>query len=461
MYIVQSDTSCAYFCLIGEDFSDDSDNTANTGSKEEDDDTSTDSTDSLGQQVKSKEEAIPSDAFELFKFWMPRIWEYYKPQLLNDVVRVSYLLSPDPVIMAFASKPENRDPEDRLACERLICNMFVPNNILRKEEREQEEARLIDKFWQEHNDFWTKQGYFKSRHIWITAENPDCLAHEWHKNYSSPFTEVLGRLGCKTSSNLLGIGEAERHWKVTKRNKGGHRANLSTEKTKKQAAIAAAYSHEKSSLRRKANQKAGKLYEDKDFTQFHGKGLWEERKRIPIRLFRAWYEGWESMQFKSKGDDRFAAALSAKYGGLKFHDVDGPLNGFPSAVNGFTLEDNCCVLWKLNEDASEKPVKGYGYKYCILLCFPGYDINEPYDRQPQKFWSLQELYKGCDFYGMVEDYYKQHPEEAEEIGLKIYRNDGVIDEMSESEAFKIAEKRMSVSSDGNKNVEKQKKKRRV
>jgi hypothetical protein len=120
--------------LIGEDFSDDSDNTVGRGSDEEDDDASNDSTDSLGQQVKSKEEAIPGDAFKLFKFWMPRIWEHYKPRLLNDVVRVSYLLSPDPTIMAFASKPENRDPEDRLACERLICNMFVPNNILRKEE---------------------------------------------------------------------------------------------------------------------------------------------------------------------------------------------------------------------------------------------------------------------------------------------------------------------------------------
>ncbi len=94
VYIVQSDTSC--------DFSDDSDKTAGTGSKEEDDDTSTDSTDSLGQQVKSKEEAIPSDTFESFKFWMPRMWDYYKPQLLNDVVCVSYLLSPDPAIMAFA-----------------------------------------------------------------------------------------------------------------------------------------------------------------------------------------------------------------------------------------------------------------------------------------------------------------------------------------------------------------------
>jgi hypothetical protein len=63
---------------------------------------------------------------------------------------------------------------------------------------------------------------------------------------------------------------------------------------------------------------------------------------------------------------------------------------------------------------------------------------------------------------MVEDYYKQHPEEAEEIGLKIYRNDGVIDEMTELEAYKIAQKRMQVSSDGEKTtVDKQKKKRRV
>ncbi len=101
--------------MLGEDFSDDSDNNVDRGSEEEDDDTSTDSTASLRQQVKPKQEAIPSDAFGLFKFWMPRIWDYYKPQLLNDVVRVSYLLSPDPAIMAFASLPENRDPKDRLA----------------------------------------------------------------------------------------------------------------------------------------------------------------------------------------------------------------------------------------------------------------------------------------------------------------------------------------------------------
>ena len=62
----------------------------------------------------------------------------------------------------------------------------------------------------------------------------------------------------------------------------------------------------------------------------------------------------------SDEEDNIPLSVTAKYGGLRFYDIDSPLNGFPSAVNGFTLEDNCCVLWKLNEDASEKPVKGYG-----------------------------------------------------------------------------------------------------
>ena len=62
---------------------------------------------------------------------------------------------------------------------------------------------------------------------------------------------------------------------------------------------------------------------------------------------------------------------------------------------------------------------------------------------------------------MVEDYYTEHPEEAEKIGLKIYKNDGVIDEMTESEVYNIAVKRMRKSNDGEKTVDKQKKKRRV
>ena len=69
------------------------------------------------------------------------------------------------------------------------------------------------------------------------------------------------------------------------------------------------------------------------------------------------------------------------------------------------------------------------------------------------------MYKGCDFYSMVEDYYKQHPEEAEEMGLNIYRNDGVIDEMTELEAYDTGTKRMNSLQGGKQGVTKKKRKR--
>ena len=78
-----------FISLTGDYLSDESDDTKDGGSNDDDDDdddASVDSTDSLGQHVKSTDEAIPHDAFEILKFWMPQIWEYYKPHLLNDVV---------------------------------------------------------------------------------------------------------------------------------------------------------------------------------------------------------------------------------------------------------------------------------------------------------------------------------------------------------------------------------------
>ena len=73
--------------MTGDYLSDESDDIEDGGS-DDDDDASADSTDSLRQHVKSSDEAIPGDAFEVFKFWMPPIWEYYKLCLFNDVVRV-------------------------------------------------------------------------------------------------------------------------------------------------------------------------------------------------------------------------------------------------------------------------------------------------------------------------------------------------------------------------------------
>jgi hypothetical protein len=40
---------------------------------------------------------------------------------------------------------------------------------------------------------------------------------------------------------------------------------------------------------------------------------------------------------------------------------------------------------------------------------------------------------------MIQDYYKQHPEEAEDIGLRIYTDDGIVDELTEKEAVQAGE----------------------
>ena len=83
------------------------------------------SSESFSQGI-SKDDDGPHDAFDSFRFWMPKIWEHYQPQLLSDIVRVAYLLSPDPLVMAHSADKENIDPQDRLAMENLIRKMFVP-----------------------------------------------------------------------------------------------------------------------------------------------------------------------------------------------------------------------------------------------------------------------------------------------------------------------------------------------
>jgi hypothetical protein len=70
-------------------------------------------------------------------------------------------------------------------------------------------------------------------------------------------------LACFVCFKPLGIGEAERNWKAIKMNKSGQQAHLSQ---KKQAIIRSAFSNLKSSMRRDKAQRAGKLWNDEDYT---------------------------------------------------------------------------------------------------------------------------------------------------------------------------------------------------
>ena len=67
------------------------------------------------------------------------------------------------------------------------------------------------------------------------------------------------------------------------------------------------------------------LWSDKDFEYCkldeHWQGnITEEVSIEPKRIFRAYLENWEDVQFNRKGDDIHAAWVLAKYEGLGFYD---------------------------------------------------------------------------------------------------------------------------------------------
>ena len=354
-----------------------------------------------------------------FCFQMTRWWRYYKPKLLSDYVRVAYLLCPHPTIIEHAKK--NRDPKDDEAVDRLIEKLFVPSTEVDDFKRMSMSAKLLDKFWTELKEFRCKQGVFSSEKIWFLAKQDSTKAFDWHYKYTLGSTEVLGKLACIVTSQLCGIGEAERHWKANKRQLVGMRARLGPLKTKMQASISAAYSHKRSTLQRMAASKAGKLWEDDDFEtckfDAYCVGNILPREKSITRVFRAWCEDWEKTRFTSMGCKNFEPQFSKKYGGLMFADAD------EDGKIGWTMEDNCvqrCYKSKQKKTVLE-PVQGYKYYYALLVCFDGFDTDKPYSKQDEDLWDLWELLGSADFYEIVSEYYK------ESANVKVYQ-EGECDE---------------------------------
>jgi hypothetical protein len=354
--------------------------------------------------VKESEEE-PAGRNDCFKTECLKWWNHYKPRLLPDIVRVAYLLSPNPKIMEHALA--NRDAEDYNAAERLLDKMMLPSNQTDDWSKMVASADLLDTFLSELQDFQMKRGVFSNQKIWLIASRPDCNAAQWHAKYSLPHTKVLGKFACRVCSKMIGTGEAERNWKQMKRQSKGSRGKLTQEKQKMQGTIAAAYCHEKGEARRLMAQKAGELWDDADFQECkfgeYCEGDIVPRPSTPNRIFRAWNESWERMQFKSNGCDLFAAKFSEKYGGLRFKDVD------KDGRVGYTLKDNCAVLQKCYKGKDKRteilPQKGFGWYYALLVCYDGYDPEQFYHQQSNELWELFELPAFDDFYEMVVEYY--------------------------------------------------------
>ena len=347
------------------------------------------------------------------------VWEHYKPRLLTNGARVAYLCSPNPTIIAHSEA--HKDALNHIAVEEFIKRVILPRRLQSGEDPNVTLAKLVDKFWEEREDYVKRWGFFSRASIWITAGDPKTVSYEWHKRYSVPATEVFGLCACLSCSLVLGCGQAERHWKAMKMQKTGKRTNLGAEKTKKQSVICAAFARQKNETQQKQAQCAGVLWTDEDFEYCkldeycHGNIL-EDLTIEPTRVFHAYLEDWEDCQFGSKGDDVHAARVSAKYEGLGFYDEDHDRTGKFHEIDCAMLTK--CVKKGPLKTTTQKAGNGLGYFYTVLGTYQGFDPVLNLECQSELLYDKFERY--WDFYEMVIDYYAKYPDHE----LKIVKKDG-------------------------------------
>ena len=171
---------------------------------------------------------------------------------------------------------------------------------------------------------------FKDQVRWNSPDVDKGNSAVWHEMYSLPYTEVLGFVACRTTSKILGMGSAERHWGDVKHLKSGKRSHLGAEKTEKQSMIYTKAKLDKAKVLRDEMDKIDSAVdawgdEDEKFDLGLEKfGVDIEALKpppVPKRLFRCWIEDWEAPLLK-KNDPVAKAKLLEKYHGLVFQDID-------------------------------------------------------------------------------------------------------------------------------------------
>ena len=156
--------------------------------------------------------------------------------------------------------------DHRDAIERFITKLsshYVDCNI----------ATKIDLFWDEFKHLRNRTGMFSNVGRFNTSDAVAGRSARWHAKYSLPHTEILGIVGCRSTSNHLGIGSAERSWGDVKHLKADKRSHLSAYRTEKQSVLYTTARIEEARMKRKANEqidaKGGDaLFGDDDLKKF-------------------------------------------------------------------------------------------------------------------------------------------------------------------------------------------------
>ena len=256
--------------------------------------------------------------------------------------------------------------------------------------------QLKNKFWTEFYAFQSKSGptYEGRDYIWQHSDITNGNSYWWHKMFTYSSTEIFGKVACRVSSKILGIGSCERAWGDVKHNKIGKRSHLGADRTKKQSTIYGYDSMQKAYLKRSIKKKDQpfKFWDDDDFTtalDIFVEDTKEKAKKVTARFFRAFEEDWEHAAIRKK-DPVHEAKLLRKYGGLRFYDPDENVECYLSATD---------LQWS-------RPTKvGGGY---MVVAY-----DEDYiEGADDSLEHVQPWFINGDLREVIEQYYKNKPVEG-------------------------------------------------
>jgi hypothetical protein len=243
-------------------------------------------------------------------------------KLCHDYAIAASLLSVHPDIYKFWKENigiKQRDAMDRVLKRQLLGLCCDDEDDLNK---------ALATFWREFSSFQNKTGPFEPVYIWDSKEAKGGESHTFHCVYSYNFTTVIGKIACRLTSKILGIGQAERNWKVVKRLKKS-RPKLKIDSLEKQSIIVATAGMQKARLKLKKDylNQLQWLEEDEKYDlglnnmDVDADEANKKRTDRPVRRYNAWFEEWEKKAVK-KNDSVVEQKLLRKYENLEFLDQD-------------------------------------------------------------------------------------------------------------------------------------------
>jgi hypothetical protein len=316
-------------------------------------------------------------------------WDKRFAPLAHDFAVTGWVTAVDPKIRAHVNA--NLSFEHKQAVERLHLKLFLPDNLTPAEEA-LETSKMIDELWDEYGQFNTRRGpaFGESRfYIWGSADIKNNLGYNWHKNYSLVQTKQLGRLACRVSSKLLGMGNAERCWGNVKQLKDGQRSHLSAEKASKASTIYGAACAERAATKKPpAHLAEVQHWEQADLDSLglncHGVDLDAiMAPNLEAKVYKCYTEDWEHEILRDP-DNVCEQKFLTKYGGLVFQDGETLYTGHRTQMFFTRQRGNA--------------------RWMVFGCKPSYNPEEE-DKDDYKCFEIDD-----DFHGIVFEYYRVNPD---------------------------------------------------